>query len=53
MYDYKCVKNQNSYSTFSPFGIIKRHGFEEKKEISMDVMVNPQGMEVEDLMVVT
>ena len=43
------LRNIKSYSTFSPFVIIKRHGFEEKKE----VRINLQRMEVKGWMVVT
>jgi len=50
--EYKCFINQNSYYTFSPFVIIKIYGFEEKKEMTLDIIVNPQWPEVEGLMVV-
>jgi len=47
------LKNQNSYSTFSLFVIIKRLRFKEKKEMALDSRVNPQWTEVEGLTVVT
>ena len=45
--EYKCFINQNSYSTFSPFVIIKRHRFEEKKEMTLNIMVNLQWTNVD------
>ena len=33
-------KEQNSYSTFSPFVIIKKHEFKEKKKVTLDIIVN-------------
>ena len=39
-HEYKCFINKISYSTLSSFVIIIRNGFEEKKEMTMDMLVN-------------
>ena len=50
---YKCFTNQKSYSTFSPFIIIKRCRFEEKKKMTLNIIVNLQWTKVEEQLMVT